>query len=72
MNDLERRAYYRDLGTRLKASRTASGIDPRVVARRLGVTRTAVYNWEAGRSKVPFDVIVALAEIYGVKLDDLR
>jgi transcriptional regulator with XRE-family HTH domain len=68
----ERRQFYKALGAKLKEARTSRGFDPRSVAGQLGVTRTNVYNWEAGRSRLPFDIVVALADIYDIPLDSLR
>lgn len=71
MNEAEQKVYYRALGVKLRESREAAGIDPRVVGKALGVTRTCVYNWEAGRSRIPFDKVMAMADLYGVKAEDL-
>lgn len=47
------------------------GYSQEVVAERVGVSRQAVTRWEAGETVPDLPNCMALAELYGVRLDDL-
>lgn len=54
-----------DIGTRLRAARTAARLSQADVALDLGVTRQAVSSWEAGRSSPTAVQLGDLAMAYG-------
>lgn len=69
---IDEKVFYKRLGTQLRLARESSHLNPKQVAAKMGMTRTCIYNWEAGRSRIPFDVVVQLADIYGMRLEDFR
>ncbi len=58
-------------GEKLKALRTAKGLSQEKVAEKLGISRQAVTKWENNQSVPSSENLIALAEIYGVSLDEL-
>lgn len=58
-------------GERLLAYRKAHGLTQEQLAEKVFVTRQAVSKWERGESLPDLEVLVALAEIYGVTLDEI-
>lgn len=59
------------LARNLSGLRQASGLSQEKVAEAVGVTRQAVAKWELGESTPDVLHCDALAELYGVSLDDL-
>lgn len=58
-------------GRNLRSIRQATGISQSELARRLGVTAATVSQWESGR-RAPRDTHrIAIAEFFGVPVDDL-
>ena len=60
-----------NLARNLTTLRQASGFSQEKVAEAVGVTRQAVAKWETGESTPDVLHCDALAELYGVSLDDL-
>lgn len=60
-----------DMANRLAARRRAAGLSQEALAEKLGVTRQAVSKWERSESSPDTDNLIALANLYGVSLDDL-
>lgn len=60
-----------EIAERLVALRKAHGFSQEDLAARLGVSRQAVSKWERAESAPDTDNMIALAELYGVSLDDL-
>lgn len=58
-------------GEKLKALRTAKGLSQEKVAEKIGVSRQAVTKWENNQSAPSTENLIALAEVYGVSLDEL-
>ena len=56
---------------KLKEYRLAAGLTQQFVALSLGVKAPSVNNWESGKSKPKTERLKALAELYGVSVDDL-
>ncbi|WP_133241223.1 helix-turn-helix transcriptional regulator [Nocardioides gansuensis] len=56
----------------LRTLRQAAGIPVRRVARRLGVLPATVYNWEAGRARLPLEHLPDLAALLGIGVPALR
>ncbi|WP_165062348.1 helix-turn-helix domain-containing protein [Adlercreutzia sp. ZJ154] len=60
-----------DVANRLARRRRAAGLSQEALAEKLGVTRQAVSKWERSESSPDTDNLIALANLYGVSLDDL-
>lgn len=60
-----------NLAKNLSSLRRASGLSQEKAAEAVGVTRQAVAKWEAGETTPDVLHCDALAELYGVSLDDL-
>lgn len=52
MPDNEIRAFYAQLGRRVRDAREAAGVTQEQLANRLGLTRGSVANLEAGRQRI--------------------
>jgi transcriptional regulator with XRE-family HTH domain len=61
---------YDDIGHRLKAFRLGSGLSAEEIARRAGISRTALYRAERGEL-VKLDTLEKLAELLGVSITTL-
>ncbi|MDA2325736.1 helix-turn-helix transcriptional regulator [Bacillus albus] len=59
------------LGQQLKKFRELQNLSQEDVAKKIGVTRQAVYKWENDKSYPDIDNLVILSEFYNVTLDDL-
>ena len=57
------------LGERIKELRTASGMNQIVLARKVGVTKQCVSNWENGYIQPSIDTLIRLTEIFSVSTD---
>jgi transcriptional regulator with XRE-family HTH domain len=55
---------------KLKAQRINAGLSIKTVASTLGLARSTIWQYEAGKRKVSFDTLIALAKLYGCKVDD--
>ncbi len=55
----------------LRTARKQADLTISEVARRLGVTRQTIYNWEAGKTKMTVNTIIQLADLYGLHISDL-
>src|SRR5438105_13984292 len=61
---------YDDIGNRLRAFRLGSGLSAEEVARRIGISRTALYRFEKGEV-VKIETLEKLAELLEVSLPTL-
>jgi transcriptional regulator with XRE-family HTH domain len=61
---------YDDIGHRLKAFRLGSGLSAEEIARRTGISRTALYRFEKGEV-VKIETLEKLSELLGVSLTTL-
>jgi len=59
------------LGNRIKENRQKTGMSQEKLAELVGVSRQAVTKWESGQSAPGTENLFRLAEIFGVKVDDL-
>ncbi len=55
----------------LKELRLAAGLQQAEVAKKLGVTTTAVSNWELGKNSILRKYHKKLAKLYGVTVEEL-
>lgn len=60
-----------EIAQRLAARRKQAGLSQEALAEKLGVSRQAVSKWERSESSPDTDNLIALAQLYGVSLDDL-
>ena len=59
------------LAQNLKYLRERKGLSQREFSADLGLSRATVGNWETGERKPDIEMIIRLAEYFGVTLDDL-
>ncbi|MES5954462.1 helix-turn-helix transcriptional regulator [Bacillus fungorum] len=59
------------LGQQLKRLRESKGFAQEDVAKKIGVTRQAVYKWENDKSCPDIENLILLSEMYNVTLDEL-
>jgi len=60
-----------EIAERLAARRKELGLSQEALAEKLGVSRQAVSKWERSESSPDTDNLIALAQLYGVSLDEL-
>ncbi|VIJ08204.1 helix-turn-helix domain-containing protein [Bacillus thuringiensis] len=60
-----------NLGSHLKKFRESKSFSQEDVARKVGVTRQAVYKWESNKSYPDIDNLILLSELYEVTIDEL-
>jgi len=60
-----------NLGSQLKKFRESKSFSQEDVARKVGVTRQAVYKWESNKSYPDIDNLILLSELYEVTIDEL-
>jgi len=60
-----------EIAERLARRRREAGYSQESLAEKLGVSRQAVSKWERSESSPDTDNLIALAQLYGVSLDDL-
>ena len=56
---------------KLNAARVNAGFTQEEVAKRLGKSKNTIVNWEKGNSAPDINAGKALANLYGVSVDDL-
>lgn len=56
---------------KLQTVRKASKMKQKDIAAALGVSRGTLWHYEKGKRKLPFNMAVKLAKIYGVSVDEL-
>lgn len=59
-----------DIGERMKAFRLGAGLTPEQLANRSGISRAAIYRYEAGHP-ARIDTLVKIAELLGVSMPSL-
>ncbi|MEL6677111.1 MAG: helix-turn-helix transcriptional regulator [Pseudomonadota bacterium] len=72
VNDIDAETYYHEdtatFGDRVAAAREAAGLTQAKLARRLGVKKTTIENWEADRSEPRANRLQMLAGILNVSI----
>lgn len=53
------------------ASREAAGLSQKEAAQKIGVDQSAVSLWECGKTRPRASLLLKIAEIYGVTVDEL-
>ncbi|WPS88544.1 helix-turn-helix transcriptional regulator [Brevibacillus halotolerans] len=69
--DSENTDLKKRIGERIKEKRTEAGLYQSHLAERVGVDRVSISNYETGRAVPPWDIIVALAEVFNCTTDYL-
>ncbi len=59
------------IATRLQQLRKSNGYSQDVLAEKIGVSRQSISKWERAESSPETDNLIALAELYGMTLDEL-
>lgn len=59
------------LGQKLKEARTQAGHSQDAVAKRIGVSRQSVSNWENDRTYPDIGSLLKLSDLYGLSLDEM-
>jgi len=59
------------MAIQLKAARVNANLTQKEVAEILSVSKNAIVNYEAYRNKPSVDLAKKLAELYGMKVDDI-
>ncbi len=60
-----------EIGKKLKAARTASGLTQEKVAEEILVSRQTISNWENEKSYPDIISVIKLSDLYSVSLDEL-
>lgn len=68
---LPMRAMYVEVGRLIRAHRNKQKLSQEGLARRIGHSRTSVTNIEAGRQRIPLDLLFALGNALHVDARDL-
>lgn len=64
-------SMYQEVGRLIGAYRRKHKLSQAVLAQRVGHTRTSVTNIEAGRQRIPLDLLFTIADILQVDVRDL-
>lgn len=62
---------YRAIGEAVRLARHKSRLTQAILAEAVGVTRTSIVNIEAGRQRLPIDLLYDIADILGIQAADL-
>ena len=60
-----------NMGEKIKNRRTEHNMTQDELAKRLAVSRSTVFNWETGRNYPDMQIIVSIADILGLSLDEM-
>ena len=60
-----------DFNEQIKRLRKENNLTQEEMAKKLNVTRQAISNWENNRNLPDFEMIILIAETFGVSLDEL-
>lgn len=63
--------FYTELGKAIQKAREDAKMTQQMAANRLGVSRSALANWEQGRRNIYIEQFVKLCEIYSVNPDTI-
>ena len=68
---LETEIFYQRLGQKLKELRKGKGFTQEQLGEYVGITKSAIVNYEAGIRKIPLDLLSKLADFHAVSIDSL-
>lgn len=63
--------FYKHLGKNLKHYRKQCRKTQEQLGNEIGITKSAIVNYETGIRKIPLDVLIKISQIYGVSVDSL-
>lgn len=63
--------FYKKLGENLRLIRKQHNITQEKLGEQLGLTKSAIVNYETGIRKIPFDILVQLTETYQIDIKSL-
>jgi len=69
MQQLETMDIYRQIGEKIRKLRLTKGLSQKDLAKYVGVTYQQIQNYEKGKSKIPVDRLIRIAEVLEVSLD---
>ena len=68
---MESEIFYKRLGQNLKNLRRSKKMTQEQLGSILGITKSAVVNYETGIRKIPFDILVQIASLFKISVDSL-
>lgn len=68
---LDTEIFYQKLGQKLKDLRKSRGFTQEQLGEYVGITKSAIVNYEAGIRKIPLDLLSKLADFHAVSIDSL-
>jgi transcriptional regulator with XRE-family HTH domain len=63
--------FFKDLGSRIAQLRKEAGLSQQAVADELGIAQQTLAHYEVGRLRMPASLLPPLAQLFGVRGDDL-
>ena len=63
--------YYKKMGEKLKIIRVQKGLSQQDVADRLGLTRSAIGFYEAGKRTVDIKTLFKMCDIYNIDINEI-
>jgi transcriptional regulator with XRE-family HTH domain len=63
--------FLKTLGTRIARLRKEQGISQRAMADELGIAQQTYAHYEVGRIRMPVSMLPAIAQFFGVSVDEL-
>ena len=69
MQEVDTMAIYRQIGEKIRKLRLTKGLSQKDLAKYVGVTYQQIQNYEKGKSKIPVDRLIKIAEALEVSLD---
>lgn len=63
--------FNKRLGALMREEREKAGKTQQEIAERLGVTKTAVHQWESGKRNIYASNVVDYCAVIGIRVDDL-
>jgi transcriptional regulator with XRE-family HTH domain len=67
----DRKGFDREVGRRLQLVRKRREMTQEQLAREIGITRASYANVEAGRQRIPLDIVWRAAVVLGVSISSL-
>ncbi len=63
--------FFKELGSRIAQLRKEAGLSQQAVADELGIAQQTLAHYEVGRLRIPASLLPRLAQLFGVRGDDL-
>jgi transcriptional regulator with XRE-family HTH domain len=63
--------FFKEMGGRIAQLRKAAGLSQQTVADELGIAQQTLAHYEVGRLRMPASLLPRLAQLFGVRGDDL-